>query len=76
MHYCSFAVAVVQSEECGSWGTESITGEFEILDHQLAFWAVRSIDQDGRQDLERKNHHEISYGFPELQCAASLSCAP
>jgi hypothetical protein len=32
MHYCSFAVAVVQSEEVGSWGIESVAEEIEILD--------------------------------------------
>jgi hypothetical protein len=35
MYYYFFAVAMVQSEKSGSWGVESVTGEFEILDHSL-----------------------------------------
>jgi hypothetical protein len=42
VHYCSSAVVVVQSEEIGSWGAESIAEEFEILDLQLALLAVHS----------------------------------
>ncbi len=38
-------VAVVQSEEIGSWGAESIAEEFEILDLQLALLAIHSADQ-------------------------------
>jgi hypothetical protein len=45
VHCCSFAVAAVQSEEIGSWGAESVTEEFEILDLQLALLAVDSADQ-------------------------------
>jgi hypothetical protein len=36
VHYRSFEVAAVQSEEIGSWGTESIVEEIEIPDLQLA----------------------------------------
>jgi hypothetical protein len=32
VHYYFFMVAVVQSEKSGSWGVESVTGKFEILD--------------------------------------------
>jgi hypothetical protein len=39
-------VAAVQSEEIGSWGTESVTEEFEILDLQLALLVVHSAAQD------------------------------
>jgi hypothetical protein len=45
VHCCSFEVAVVQSEEIGSWGAEFVAEEFEIPDPQLAHWAVYSIDQ-------------------------------
>jgi hypothetical protein len=45
VHCCSFEVAAVQSEEIGSWGTESVTEEFEIPDLQLALWTVHSADQ-------------------------------
>jgi hypothetical protein len=45
VHCCSFDVAAVQSEEIGSWGTESVAEEFEIPDLQLALWAVHSADQ-------------------------------
>jgi hypothetical protein len=41
-------VVVVQSEEIGSWGTESVAEEFEILDLQLALLAVHSADQVGK----------------------------
>jgi hypothetical protein len=44
VHCCSFEVAVVQSEEIGSWGDESIAEEFEIPDLQLALWAVHSTN--------------------------------
>jgi hypothetical protein len=44
VHYCSSTVAVVQSEEIGSWSAESVAKEFEILDFQLAFLAVHSAD--------------------------------
>jgi hypothetical protein len=44
VHYCSSTVVVVQSEEIGNWGAESVTEEFEILDLQLAFLVVRSAD--------------------------------
>jgi hypothetical protein len=50
---------VVQSEEIGSWGTESITEEFEILDLQLALLAVHSAAQDGTQVLVMMNQHRI-----------------
>jgi hypothetical protein len=33
-------VAVVQSEEIGNWGAESVVDEFEILDLRLALLAV------------------------------------
>jgi hypothetical protein len=36
VHWYSFEVAVVQSEEIGSWGAESIAEEFEIPELQLA----------------------------------------
>jgi hypothetical protein len=45
VHCCSFEVAVVQSEEIGNWGAESVVEEFEIPDLQLALWAVHSADQ-------------------------------
>jgi hypothetical protein len=45
VHYCSFEVAAVESEEIGSWGAESIAEEFEIPDLQLALWAIHSADQ-------------------------------
>jgi hypothetical protein len=32
VHCGSFEVAAVQSEEIGSWGTESVVEEFEIPD--------------------------------------------
>jgi hypothetical protein len=50
-------VAVVQIEEIGSWGTESVTEEFEILDLQLALLAVHSAAQDGTQVLVMINQH-------------------
>ena len=45
VYCCSFEVVAVQSEEIGSWGAESITEEFEILDLQLALLAVHSAAQ-------------------------------
>jgi hypothetical protein len=45
VHYCSSTVAVVQSEEIGNWGAESVTEEFEILDLQLALLALHSAAQ-------------------------------
>jgi hypothetical protein len=59
MHYCSSAVAVVQSEEIGSWGVESVAEEFEILNLQLALLAVHSAAQDGTQVLAMMNQHGI-----------------
>jgi hypothetical protein len=38
-------VAVVQNEEIGSWGVQFDAEEIEILDLQLALWAVHSADQ-------------------------------
>jgi hypothetical protein len=38
-------VAVVQSEEIGSWSAESVAEEFEILDLQLVLLAVHFVDQ-------------------------------
>jgi hypothetical protein len=32
VHYCSFAVVVVQSEETENWGVESAVVESKILD--------------------------------------------
>jgi hypothetical protein len=52
-------VAVVQSEEIGSWGAESVAEEFEILDLQLALLAVHSAAQDGIQVLVMMNQHGI-----------------
>jgi hypothetical protein len=37
-------VAVVQSEEIGSWSAESVAEEFEILNLQLALLAVHFVD--------------------------------
>jgi hypothetical protein len=59
VHYCSTAVAVVQREEIGSWGTESVAEEFEILDLQLALLAVHSTDQVRKQVLVMMNQHGI-----------------
>jgi hypothetical protein len=59
MHYCSSAVAAVQSEEIGSWGAESVAEEFEILNLQLALLAVHSAAQDGTQVLVMMNQHGI-----------------
>jgi hypothetical protein len=59
VHYCSSAVAVVQIEEIGSWGAESVTEEFEILDLQLALLVVHSAAQDGTQVLVMMNQHGI-----------------
>jgi hypothetical protein len=47
MHYCSFAVTAVQSEEIGSWGAESVAEEFEILDLQLALLVLVMMNQHG-----------------------------
>jgi hypothetical protein len=47
VHYCSFAVVVVQSEETKNWGIESAIAKFEILDLQLAFLAAHSADLGG-----------------------------
>jgi hypothetical protein len=44
MHCCSFVVEAVRSEEIGSWGAESVTEEFEIIDLQLALLVVHSAD--------------------------------
>jgi hypothetical protein len=59
VHCCSFAVAAVQSEEIGSWGTESVAEEFEILDLQLTLLDVHSADQVGKHVLVKMNQHEI-----------------
>jgi hypothetical protein len=59
VHYCSSAVATVQIEEIGSWGAESVTEEFEILDLQLALLVVHSTAQDGTQVLVMMNQHGI-----------------
>jgi hypothetical protein len=63
----------MQSEETESWGTTSIAEEFEIPALQLASFAT---DQDGRQVLEKKNHHRTSSDFLELQCTTSFSFIP
>jgi hypothetical protein len=47
MHYFSFVVVVVQSEETKNWGVESTVAESEILDLQLAFSAAHSADLGG-----------------------------
>jgi hypothetical protein len=52
-------VSVVQSEEIGSWGTESVAEEFEILDLQIALLVVHSAAQDGTQVLVMMNQHGI-----------------
>jgi hypothetical protein len=49
----------VQREEIGSWGTESVAEEFEILDLQLALLAVHSTDQVRKQVLVMMNQHGI-----------------
>jgi hypothetical protein len=59
VHYCSSAVAVVQSVEIRSWDAESIAEEFEILDLQLALLVVHSTAQDRTQVLVMMNQHEI-----------------
>jgi hypothetical protein len=59
VHYCSSAVAVVQSEEIGSWSAESVAEEFEILDLQFALLAVHSADQVRKQVLVMMNPHGI-----------------
>jgi hypothetical protein len=58
-HCCSFEVAVVQSEEIGSWDTKSVVEEFEIPDLQLALWAVHSADPVRKQVLVMMNQHRI-----------------
>jgi hypothetical protein len=60
----------VQSEETKSWGAESNAEESGIPVLQLASFAA---DLDGKQVLEKKNHHGSSCGFFELQCTASFS---
>jgi hypothetical protein len=57
VHYCSSVMAAVQIKEIGSWGTESIAGEFKILGPQLALLAVHSAAQDGTQVLVMMNQH-------------------
>jgi hypothetical protein len=57
VHYCSSAVAVVQIEEIGSWGAESVTEVFEILGPQLALLVVHSASQDRTQVLMMMNQH-------------------
>jgi hypothetical protein len=59
MHYCSFEVAVVQSEEIGSLGAGSVVEEFKIPDLQLALWTVHSADQVRKQVLVMMNQHRI-----------------
>ena len=59
MHYYSSAVAVLQNEEIGCWGAESVVEEFEILDLQLALLAVHSAAQDGTHVLMMMNQHGI-----------------
>jgi hypothetical protein len=59
VHYCSSAVAAVQSEEIGSWGAESVAEEFKILDLQLALLAVHSAAQDRTQVPVMINQHGI-----------------
>jgi hypothetical protein len=51
--------AVVQIEEIGSWGAESVAEEFEILDLQLVVLVVHSAAQDGTQVLVMMNQHGI-----------------
>jgi hypothetical protein len=50
---------MVQSEEIGSWGAESVTEEFKILDLWLALFVVHSAAQDGTQGLVMMNQHGI-----------------
>jgi hypothetical protein len=57
VYYCSSAVAAVQNEETGSWGTESVIEAFEILGPQLALLVVHSAAQDGTQVLVMMNQH-------------------
>jgi hypothetical protein len=52
-------VAVVHSEEIGSWGAESVAEEFEILDLQLTLLVVHSATQDGTQVLVMMNQNKI-----------------
>jgi hypothetical protein len=59
VHYCSSMAAVVQIEEIGSWGAESVAEEFEILELQLALLAVHSAAQDRTQVLVMMNQHGI-----------------
>jgi hypothetical protein len=49
----------MQSDEIGSWGTESVAEEFEILDLQLALLAVHSAAQDRIHVLVMMNQYEI-----------------
>jgi hypothetical protein len=53
----------VQSEETKTWGAESITEESGIPVLQLASFAA---DPDGKQVLEKKNHHRTFCRFLEL----------
>jgi hypothetical protein len=50
VHYCSFVMAAVQSEETESWGTEFDAEVFEIPALQLASFAAipdeRQVDED------------------------------
>jgi hypothetical protein len=59
MHYCSSAVAAVQSEEIGSWGTESVAEKIEILDLYLALLVVHSATQDRTQVIVMMNQYGI-----------------
>jgi hypothetical protein len=59
VHCYSFEVAVVQSEEIGSWGAESVAEELEIPDLQLALCAVHSADQVEKHVLMKMNQHGI-----------------
>jgi hypothetical protein len=59
VHYCSSAVPVVQSEEIGSWGAESVAEEFEILYLQITLLVVHFAAHDGTQVLVMMNQHEI-----------------
>jgi hypothetical protein len=51
-------VVVVQNEEIGSCGAESVIEAFEILGPQLALLVVHSAAQDGTQVLVTMNQHE------------------
>jgi hypothetical protein len=48
-------MAVVQIEEIGNWGAESVAEVFEIVGPQLALLAVNSAAQDGTQVLVMMN---------------------